>query len=95
MINNRHKSNVADMKWSKDGMKICISYQDGAVIIGSVEGNRLWGKDLPHTIQLVEWSPDGKLLLVGTDDGDINIYDEGGNLLNEIKIFCLQNVDLT
>jgi len=70
-------------------MKICISYEDGAVIIGSVEGNRLWGKDLPHTIKLVEWSPDGRMLLVGTDEGDINIYDETGNLLNEIKIFCL------
>jgi WD repeat-containing protein 35 len=32
----------ADMKWTSDGQKICIIYEDGAVIVGSVDGNRLW-----------------------------------------------------
>jgi WD repeat-containing protein 35 len=45
MVNNRQKSIVTDMKWSPDGFKIGIIYEDGAVIIGSVEGNRLWGRD--------------------------------------------------
>ena len=31
MINNRNKSSVRDMKWSPDGKKICIVYEDGAV----------------------------------------------------------------
>jgi hypothetical protein len=30
------------MKWSSDGKKICIVYQDGAVIVGSVDGTRVW-----------------------------------------------------
>lgn len=46
MINNRNKSVVTDMRWSPNGEKICIIYEDGAVIVGSVEGNRLWGKEL-------------------------------------------------
>ena len=46
MINNRNKSVVRDMKWTADGQKICIVYEDGAVIVGSVDGNRLWGKEL-------------------------------------------------
>ena len=29
MINNRNKSVVRDMKWNKDGQKICIVYEDG------------------------------------------------------------------
>ena len=41
MINNRNKSVVRDMKWTADGQKICIVYEDGAVIVGSVDGNRL------------------------------------------------------
>ena len=49
MINNRNKSVVKDMAWSKDGQKICIVYEDGAVIVGSVDGNRMWGKDLKGT----------------------------------------------
>ena len=43
MINNRNKSVVRDMAWNPDGGKICICYEDGAVIVGSVDGNRLWG----------------------------------------------------
>jgi hypothetical protein len=29
MINNRNKSVVRDMKWSSDGRKIAIVYEDG------------------------------------------------------------------
>lgn len=46
MINNRNKSVVRSMKWNAEGQKICIVYEDGAVIVGSVDGNRIWGKDL-------------------------------------------------
>ncbi len=35
---------MKDMKWTANGEKICIIYEDGAVIVGSVDGNRLWGK---------------------------------------------------
>lgn len=35
MINNRNKSVVRDMKWSSDGKKIAIVYEDGAVIVGT------------------------------------------------------------
>eukprot|EP00898_Chlorokybus_atmophyticus_P007515 jgi/Chlat1/7765/Chrsp66S07232 len=52
MINNRNKSVVRDMKWTGDGQKICIAYEDGAVIVGSVDGNRLWGKELPIQLAL-------------------------------------------
>ncbi|CAB4060083.1 WDR35 [Lepeophtheirus salmonis] len=43
MINNRNKSVVRGMDWNSDGSKICIVYEDGAVIVGSVDGNRIWG----------------------------------------------------
>jgi WD repeat-containing protein 35 len=46
MINNRNKSVVSGMQWSRDGSKICICYEDGAVILGSVDGTRIWGKEL-------------------------------------------------
>lgn len=43
MINNRNKSVVRSMSWNADGQKICIVYEDGAVIVGSVDGNALIG----------------------------------------------------
>jgi hypothetical protein len=33
MINNRNKSIVKDMKWTADGLKICIVYDDGALLL--------------------------------------------------------------
>jgi WD repeat-containing protein 35 len=53
MINNRNKSVVRDMKWNSDGSKICIAYEDGAVIVGGVEGSRVWGKNIGVTLARV------------------------------------------
>ncbi|XP_077008272.1 WD repeat-containing protein 35 isoform X1 [Tamandua tetradactyla] len=93
MINNRNKSVVRSMSWSADGQKICIVYEDGAVIVGSVDGNRIWGKDLKG-IQLchVAWSADSKILLFGMANGEIHIYDNQGNFIIKMKLNCLVNV---
>jgi WD repeat-containing protein 35 len=45
MINNRHKSSVRDMKWSPDGRKICIIYEDGAVYL-SLSINKFFDQQL-------------------------------------------------
>jgi len=92
MINNRNKSVVRDMKWTADGQKICIAYEDGAVIVGSVEGNRLWGQDLTHELAFVEWAPDGRSILFGTPEGKVRIYDNTGNPINEMQVHCLDEM---
>ncbi|XP_030627741.1 WD repeat-containing protein 35 isoform X2 [Chanos chanos] len=93
MINNRNKSVVRSMSWNADGQKICIVYEDGAVIVGSVDGNRIWGKELKG-IQLahVAWSPDSKILLFGMANGEIHIYDNQGNFIMKMTLSCLMNV---
>ncbi|XP_053316634.1 WD repeat-containing protein 35 isoform X1 [Spea bombifrons] len=93
MINNRNKSVVRSMSWNADGQKICIVYEDGAVIVGSVDGNRIWGKELKG-IQLchVAWSPDSKILLFGMANGEIHLYDNQGNFIVKMTLSCLVNV---
>ncbi|XP_050408389.2 WD repeat-containing protein 35 [Patella vulgata] len=93
MINNRNKSVVRGMKWNADGQKICIVYEDGAVIVGSVDGNRIWGKELKG-LQLahVEWSPDGKMIMFGMVNGEVHIFDNMGNFITKLQIYCLSNV---
>ncbi|KAJ3613075.1 hypothetical protein NHX12_019331 [Muraenolepis orangiensis] len=94
MINNRNKSVVRSMSWNADGQKICIVYEDGAVIVGSVDGNRIWGKELKG-IQLahVSWSPDSKTLLYGMANGEVHIYDNQGNFIVKMTVGCLNNVN--
>jgi hypothetical protein len=63
-------------------------YEDGAVIVGSVDGNRIWGKELPKVnLRHVEWSPDsGRHILFGTDQGEVHVYDALGNFIVQNSI---------
>ncbi|XP_033121645.1 WD repeat-containing protein 35-like isoform X2 [Anneissia japonica] len=93
MVNNRNKSVVRSMSWTADGYRICIVYEDGAVIVGSVDGNRIWGKDIKgQQLAHVAWSPDSKSLLFGMSNGEIHIYDHQGNFINRLTVYCLTNV---
>ncbi|KAG0617618.1 hypothetical protein M758_4G003000 [Ceratodon purpureus] len=86
MINNRDKSVVRDLRWSADGQKICIVYEDGHVVLGNVDGNRLWGKTLDVQLHLVEWSPDSRLILFCTALGTCQIHDLKGNFVAQLGI---------
>ena len=48
--------------------------------MGSVDGNRIWGKDIKG-VQLtqVAWSPDSKVILFGTGTGEVLVYDSRGS----------------
>lgn len=56
-----------------------LCFTPGAVIVGSVDGNRIWGKEL-RGMQLthMQWSPDSKVLLFGNSRGEVYIYDSHG-----------------
>lgn len=70
------------MAWTMDGQKICIVYEDGAIIVGSVDGNRIWGKELKNTsLTGVQWSPDGRLLLFSLRNGEVHLYDNQGTFV--------------
>lgn len=88
MTNDRKKSTVKGMAWTTDGQKICIVYDDGAIIVGSVDGNRIWGKELKNTaLTGVQWSPDGRLLLFSLRSGELHLYDNQGTFVVSIHSF--------
>lgn len=90
MTNDRKKSTVKGMAWTSDGQKICIVYEDGAVIVGSVDGNRIWGKELKNTILTsVQWSPDNRLLLFGIKNGEVHLYDNQGIFIVSIALIYI------
>jgi WD repeat-containing protein 35 len=84
----RNKGVVKDMKWTSNGEKICIAYDDGAVIVGSVDGNRLWGKELSMQLSLLEWSPDGRFILFANAAGECHTYDSNGNAVAKVPLYC-------
>ena len=50
--------------------------------MGSVDGNRIWGKELKDVVlSFVEWSADGKVILFALATGEVRIYDCLGNYL--------------
>lgn len=86
MVNDRQEdASVTGLSWSPDGSLIAILYEDGAMIIGSVEGQRVWGKDHKCRCQGIQWSPDSRLLLVGTNDAII-VYDDKGHNTGKVPI---------
>jgi WD repeat-containing protein 35 len=93
MVNSRNKTVVRGMAWTCDGLKICIIYDDGTVIVGSVDGNRLWGKELKNMrLSQVEWSPDGRLILFGVLDSEIHVYDQNGNFISKVSLPAIQGI---
>lgn len=86
MINNREQSYVTDIKWNKQGSYLCFIYEDGHAIVGTVEGNRSWGNDIRNSLYLVEWSPDGNLILLASRNSNLIILSASGQQLGEVII---------
>lgn len=58
---------------------LSVSLSLGAVIVGAVDGNRIWGKELKGVVLThVQWSPDSKVILFGNNKGEVHIYTNYG-----------------
>lgn len=66
----------------------------GQVIVGSVDGNRLWSKEIGSHLAAVTWSTDSSLLLFGLTDGEVHAYDLGGNFVLKVPMICIDSVEL-
>jgi WD repeat-containing protein 35 len=56
------------------------------VIVGSVDGNRIWGNELRLTLSRVEWSPDGKFIVFITQDAQAILYSCDGSRIRTISM---------
>lgn len=90
MVNERANFTcpVVSVDWSPDGHMICILYDDGYMIVGAVDGTRLWDVKLEAIGLRVQWSPDSKLILIAIKSSKptVLIFDDRGSRLQNFKI---------
>jgi WD repeat-containing protein 35 len=92
MVNNRNKSVVRDLRWRGNGTEICIIYEDGMVIVGTVDGNRLSSKDFGCRLSLVEWAPSGQTILFVTAEGPVHIHNHVGVRVGEVQLKAISDL---
>ncbi len=70
--------------WSNDGNSL-ISINDEAVLVWDVSAENPAAveliSDLQHDVSAVAWSPSDRMIAIGYDNGDIEIYDALGQRL--------------
>ncbi len=93
LINDRGNC-VSDFAWSHDGRMAVICYQDGFVLVGSVNGQRFWSHlyDLPQaTITSATWTPNDAYVLFGLSNGNLMVVDEHGTVItrHNLKNDCI------
>jgi WD repeat-containing protein 35 len=88
MVNNRGCSAVTDMHWSPDATRMCIAYKDGGVIVGKVDGARVWGKELDLPLSKLVWSPSCQNVVFTTSNGEAYVYDADGNQVSKLSLQC-------
>ena len=76
------------------GTFTCKNFKiSGAVIVGSVDGNRIWGKEIKGMVLTqVQWSPDGKTILFGNSKGEVHIYDSHGTYNVSCVCVCVHHI---
>lgn len=89
MRNTRNQSYVRDMRWSPNGTKICISYEDGKVVMGSVEGQKIWDKDLKNHLSHCCWDPTGRNIVFATLSGEVHFFDASGSFISQVHNYCI------
>lgn len=55
MVNESDKNLITDIRWSNTGFNLCILIEDGQIIVGSVEGDRVWNKKINKVPVKMEW----------------------------------------
>jgi hypothetical protein len=83
LINDRGHP-ASDFSWSHDGRMAVITYLDGFVLVGSVNGQRYWSHmyDLAasKSITCATWAPNDTFILLGISDGSVMMLDENGTM---------------
>ena len=75
MVNEAGSKAIKFAKWSSSGRFIVIVIEGGNLILGSVDGARLWGKEIELEIDFVTFLERDKVILLGDAKGSLVALD--------------------
>ncbi len=79
MVNESDEKRIKFAKWSKNGGFIMIVIEKGSMILGSVEGERIWNKKLNFEIEYLDWLEEDKTVVVSDSKGEMVALDTKSN----------------
>jgi WD repeat-containing protein 35 len=74
-VNESAKKRIKFAKWSAGGNFVIIIFESGNLVLGSVEGERLWGKTVEMEIEFVTFLENDQVILIGDNSGGLIALD--------------------
>ena len=61
-------------------------------MVGTLDGNRVWSKDMNTALSHVEWAPDGRWILFGSGDGPVSVFNHQGVKIGNLDLIAISDV---
>ncbi|KAL0216465.1 hypothetical protein P9112_008649 [Eukaryota sp. TZLM1-RC] len=89
MVNHRPKHTIIDIQWTLDGERVVVGYSDGHALVGTVDGNRVWGDQIladGSKLTSLKWYGDDKLIALSSSNNepDIKVFDSDGTFCSSL-----------
>ena len=75
MVNESDKKKIKFAQWSKNGNFVLIILEGGGAILGNVDGERIWSKEVDIEIEFLDWIENDKTIVLSDKKGDLIALD--------------------